>query len=289
MYVVLPEHPWWGSDRAGGRQQLRRELRLHQRQQRRVAERRRAHLAAGLSADVVIPYGHQTIDDDDIAAVVAVLRSDWLTQGPAVERVRDALVRARPAPRHAVAFVERHRRAARGALAAAGIGPGDRVATSPLSFVASANCARGTSARDAGFVDIDPETLNLDPARSAGATRSVAVHYAGLPVDLAALDARARAWSIEDAAHALGATTPDGPVGNCARSDLCMLLVPPGEDDHDRRRRRGHDELARAGSCGAALPSSRHRSSPRRGASGATTSSTSGTTTASPTSAGRSA
>jgi perosamine synthetase len=172
----------------------------------------------------VIPYGRQSIDDDDIAAVVAVLKGDWLTQGPHVEEFEAAVATATGA-RFAVAFAN-GTAALHGAAAAAGLGPGHTVATSPLSFVASANCARYVGATPV-FVDIDPATLNLDPARvPANADALVAVHYAGLPFDLAALTYRPRVI-IEDAAQALGATTPDGPVGNCARSDMSVFSFHP--------------------------------------------------------------
>ncbi|GIU85793.1 MAG: UDP-4-amino-4,6-dideoxy-N-acetyl-beta-L-altrosamine transaminase [Acidimicrobiia bacterium] len=171
----------------------------------------------------MIPYGRQSIDDDDVAAVVAVLRGDRITQGPAVERFEDAL-RAVTGARHAIAFAS-GTAALHGAMWAAGIGPGDTVATSPLSFHASASCARyvGASVR---FVDVDPDTLNLDVGAVPECDALVAVHYAGLPVDLAALARRPRVV-VEDAAHALGATTPDGPVGNCARSDMCVFSFHP--------------------------------------------------------------
>ena len=171
----------------------------------------------------MIPYGRQLLDDDDIAAVTAALRGDWLTGGPALEEFESAL-RAHTGARHAVAFAN-GTAALHGALAVAGIGPGDRVLTSPLSFVASANCARFVGAT-AGFVDIDPKTLNLDPAAVGDCDALVAVHFAGLPVDLASLTNRPRIV-VEDAAHALGAATPDGPVGNCARSDLCTFSFHP--------------------------------------------------------------
>jgi len=171
----------------------------------------------------VIPYGRQCIDEDDIAAVVATLRSDWLTCGPAVERFETAL-RAYTGATHAVAFAN-GTAALHGAMAAAGVGPGDRVLTSPLSFVASANCARFVGA-GVGFVDVDPKTLNLDPGRVGACDALVAVHYAGLPCELQSLNIRPRVI-IEDAAHALGAHTTDGPVGNCARSDLCTFSFHP--------------------------------------------------------------
>jgi len=172
----------------------------------------------------MIPYGRQTIDDDDIEAVIAVLRSDWLTQGPAIERFEQTVIAATGA-RHAIAFSS-GTAALHGACAAAGFGAGDRVATSPLSFVASANCARYMGA-DVSFVDIDPTTLNLDPtAVPDGLDGLVAVHYAGLPVDLSKLAHRPRVI-IEDAAQALGAETPDGPVGNCARSEMTCFSFHP--------------------------------------------------------------
>jgi dTDP-4-amino-4,6-dideoxygalactose transaminase len=171
----------------------------------------------------VIPYGRQSIDPSDVDAVIATLRSDWLTGGPRVEEFEDAL-RAHTGARHAVAFAN-GTAALHGALAAAEIGPGDLVLTSPLTFVASANCARFVGAA-VDFVDIDPCTLNLDPAKVGECDALVAVHYAGLPVDLTALPARPRVV-IEDAAHALGARTPDGPVGNCAHSDMCTFSFHP--------------------------------------------------------------
>ena len=172
----------------------------------------------------MIPYGRQTIDDDDIEAVVAVLRGDWLTQGPAIERFEQTVIDATGA-RHAIAY-SNGTAALHGACAAAGFGPGDHVATSPLSFVASANCARYMGA-DISFVDIDPATLNLDPAAVPdGLDGLVAVHFAGLPVDLEGLAHRPKVV-IEDAAQALGAETPDGPVGNCARSDMTCFSFHP--------------------------------------------------------------
>lgn len=172
----------------------------------------------------MIPYGRQSIDEDDIAAVVAVMRSDLLTQGPAVEEFEAALV-ATTGARHAVAFAN-GTAALHAATAVAGLGPGDVVATSPLSFAASANCARYVGA-EVRFVDIDPDTLNLDvSAVPDDIDALVAVHYAGLPIDLTKLPRRPRVV-IEDAAHAIGASTPDGPVGNCAHSDMTCFSFHP--------------------------------------------------------------
>jgi glutamate-1-semialdehyde 2,1-aminomutase len=171
----------------------------------------------------VIPYGRQSIDDDDVAAVVATLRGDWLTQGPQVEAFESALAAAVDA-HYAVAFSS-GTAALHGAAHAAGLGPGDTVATSALTFVASANCARYVGAALV-LVDIDPDTLNLDIDRVPACDALVAVHYAGLPVDLAHLARRPRVV-IEDAAHALGARTADGPVGNCAHSDMATFSFHP--------------------------------------------------------------
>lgn len=170
----------------------------------------------------MIPYGRQSIDDDDIAAVVEVLRGDWLTQGPTVEAFEQDLA-TRTGARHAVAFSS-GTAGLHASVLAAGVGPGDRVATSPLSFVASAACAVYVGAEPI-FVDID-ESLNLDLAQVPDCDALVAVHYAGLPADLSTLTNRPRVV-IEDAAHALGAMTPDGPVGSCARSDLCVFSFHP--------------------------------------------------------------
>ncbi len=172
----------------------------------------------------MIPYGRHSVDDDDIAAVVQVLKGDWLTQGPAVPAFERAIAEQVEA-NYAVAFSS-GTAALHAATSASGLGPGDVVATSPLTFVASANCSRYVGAHIT-LVDIDPKTLLLDPTDIPnGITALVAVHYAGLPLDLTRLPYRPRVV-IEDAAHALGARTPDGPVGNCARSDMAVFSFHP--------------------------------------------------------------
>lgn len=182
---------------------------------------RRASTASPLG---VIPYGRQSIGDDDIAGVVATLSGDWLTQGPRCGELEEALA-ATVHARYAVAFSS-GTAALHAAAAVSGLGPGDQAVTSPLSFVASANAARYTGAT-VTFVDINPETMNLEPERVPPSCRAlIAVHYAGLPLDLRGLRFRPRII-IEDAAHALGATTPDGPVGNCAHSDMCTFSFHP--------------------------------------------------------------
>ena len=174
----------------------------------------------------MIPYGRQSIDEEDIQAVVEVLRGDWLTQGPTVELFEQAIAEYVGA-KHAVAFSS-GTAALHGATAAADLGPGDLVVTSPLTFMASANCARYVGATPA-LVDIDPKTWNLDLSKIQSKVEAVvAVHFAGLPVDLSnpGWASRPRVV-IEDAAHALGAMTPDGPVGNCAHSDMCCFSFHP--------------------------------------------------------------
>lgn len=172
----------------------------------------------------MIPYGRQSIDETDIAAVERVLRGDWLTTGPAVEDFERAVTEYTGA-RHAVAF-NSATSALHGACHAAGLGPGDVVHTTPLTFMADANCARYVGARPA-LIDIDESTWSVDlDLVDDSVDALVAVHYAGLPIDLAALRHRPRIV-IEDASHALGALTPDGPVGNCAHSDMTVFSFHP--------------------------------------------------------------
>jgi UDP-4-amino-4,6-dideoxy-N-acetyl-beta-L-altrosamine transaminase len=172
----------------------------------------------------MIPYGRQSIDEDDIAAVAAVLRGDWLTQGPTIEAFESAIAQYTGA-KHAVAYAN-GTAALHGATAAAALGPAHLVGTSSLSFVASANCARFVGA-DVTLLDIDPATLNVDPMSIGPELDAlVAVHFAGLPMALDRLAHRPRVV-IEDAAHALGAFTPDGPVGNCAHSDMTCFSFHP--------------------------------------------------------------
>ncbi len=192
-----------------------------------MANSDRSPSAGDLGVDF-IPYGHQRVDDDDIAAVAAVLRSDWLTTGPAVEDFEDRLTGVTGA-RFAVAFCN-GTAALHAACAVAGLGPGDRVATSTLSFVASANCIRHVGAEPV-LLDVDRTTRNLDITAfnalmdDKALTGLVAVHFGGLPLDLVEIN-RPRIL-IEDAAHALGARSLSGPVGNCANSDMCCFSFHP--------------------------------------------------------------
>lgn len=174
----------------------------------------------------MIPYGRQSINQDDIDAVVKVLRGDWLTQGPTIEYFESAVAEYVGA-KHAVAFSS-GTAALHGAAWAAELGPGDVAYTSPLTFMATPNAARYVGATP-GLVDISADTWNIDLTLLPEDAHAVfPVHYAGLPVDLAQ-----PGWTkrprvvIEDAAHALGAQTPDGPVGNCAHSDMTCISFHP--------------------------------------------------------------
>ena len=186
----------------------------------------------------MIPYGRQHIDDDDIAAVLAVLRSDWLTQGPAVERFEQA-VAARCGARYAVA-VSNATAALHIACLAAGLAPGDRLWTSPNTFVASANCAVYCGAAP-DFVDIDAGTLNMSvnaleaslaAARCAGALPRIVVpvHFGGQSCDMARISALAGEYGfavIEDASHAIGGSYRGAPVGSCQFSDMTVFSFHP--------------------------------------------------------------
>jgi UDP-4-amino-4,6-dideoxy-N-acetyl-beta-L-altrosamine transaminase len=181
-----------------------------------------------------LPYAHQVIDDADIAAVTAALRSDWLTTGPRVPAFEDALCAATGA-RHAVAFSS-GTAALHGAAVAAGLGPGDTAITTPMTFVATANAVLYAGATPV-FADVTADDLLIDPARVAAAVTPstkaiIAVDYAGHPADYEALDGAIRAAGqdivlIADAAHSLGATRDGRPVGTLA--DLTVLSLHPAK------------------------------------------------------------
>jgi UDP-4-amino-4,6-dideoxy-N-acetyl-beta-L-altrosamine transaminase len=161
-----------------------------------------------------IPYGKQLVTDDDIAEVTAVLRSDFLTQGPAVPRFERHIAEYIGTD-HVVAC-SNGTSALHLAMMALQLKPGDVVVTSPITFVASANCARYAGA-DVQFVDIDPATglmdigllenlISQDTGKKIKAI--IPVHFAGQPIDLARIHALAKrhgAWVVDDACHALGA------------------------------------------------------------------------------------
>ena len=183
----------------------------------------------------LLPYARQDIDDDDVAAVTAALRSDWLTTGPRVPAFEDALAAATGA-RHAVAFSS-GTAALHGAMATLGLGPGDEVLTTPMTFAATANAVHYVGA-ESRFADVDPGSLLLDPAAVGRSltprTRALApVDYAGHPADYAALRAIADGAPngpipiVADAAHSLGATWRGRPVGTLA--DLTVLSLHPAK------------------------------------------------------------
>lgn len=185
-----------------------------------------------------IPYGRQDITPQDIEAVADVLRSDFLTQGPAVPRFERA-VAARVNAAHAVA-VNSATAALHVACLALGLGPGDLLWTVPNTFVASANCGRYCGA-DVDFVDIDAATWNMSVPRLreklAEAKRAgrlprvlVPVHFAGQPTDQEAIADLAREYGfrvIEDASHAIGASRNGEPVGSCRWSDITVFSFHP--------------------------------------------------------------
>lgn len=186
----------------------------------------------------MIPYGRQSISQADIDAVVSVLKSDFLTQGPAVPRFEQA-VAARVGASHAVA-VNSATSALHIACLALAVGPGDLVWTSPNTFVASANCARYCGA-DVDFVDIDPLSWNISvPALqeklvAAEATGRlpkvvVVVHFSGQPCDMAEIHALGQRYGfriIEDASHAVGSTYRDTVIGDCRYSDIVVFSFHP--------------------------------------------------------------
>lgn len=185
-----------------------------------------------------IPYGRQQVTEEDIAAVVATLRSDYLTQGPMVPRF-EAAVAAYCGAHHALA-VNSATSALHLACLALGLGPGDWLWTSPITFVASANCGLYCGAK-VDFVDIDPRTYNLCPqaleAKLLHAEKEgrlpkivVPVHLCGQPCDMQAIHALGQRFGfriIEDASHAIGARYRGEAVGNCRYSDITVFSFHP--------------------------------------------------------------
>ncbi|THF80776.1 UDP-4-amino-4,6-dideoxy-N-acetyl-beta-L-altrosamine transaminase [Cohnella fermenti] len=180
--------------------------------------------------ETLLPYGKQSIDEDDIQAVVSVLRSDYITQGPAIERFERKIADYVGA-KYAVAFCN-GTAALHGACYAAGIGPGDEVITTPVTFLASSNCVLYQGGTPV-FADIDPDTYNMDPdaAEKAITSRTKAI----IPVDLTGQPAEMERFSmlardrglvlIEDAAHSLGASYAGRKVG--AWADMTMFSFHP--------------------------------------------------------------
>jgi UDP-4-amino-4,6-dideoxy-N-acetyl-beta-L-altrosamine transaminase len=186
----------------------------------------------------MIPYGRQDITQADIDAVVAVLRSDFLTQGPAVPAF-EKTVASYCGAQHAVA-VNSATSALHIACLALGVGKGDVVWTTPITFVASANCALYCGA-SIDFVDIDSRTYNLSVERLAEKLSQaektgklpkvvIPVHLCGQSCDMAAIHALSQQYGfgiIEDASHAIGGKYKGNPIGNCRYSDITVFSFHP--------------------------------------------------------------
>jgi UDP-4-amino-4,6-dideoxy-N-acetyl-beta-L-altrosamine transaminase len=185
-----------------------------------------------------IPYGRQDITQSDIDAVVAVLQSDFLTQGPTVPKFESA-VALHCGATYALA-INSATSALHIACMALGLGPGDWLWTSPITFVASANCGLYCGAQ-VDFVDIDARTYNMCPqalarkleqAESEGKLPKVVVpvHLCGQPCDMEAIYALAKRYGfkiIEDASHAIGGKYKDEPIGSCRFSDITVFSFHP--------------------------------------------------------------
>jgi UDP-4-amino-4,6-dideoxy-N-acetyl-beta-L-altrosamine transaminase len=186
----------------------------------------------------MISYGRQDIRQEDIDAVIAVLKSDIITQGPVVPKFEAALAKKCGAE-HAVAM-NSATSALHVAVAALGLGQGDLMWTSPNTFVASANCGRYVGA-DVDFVDIDPDTFNmcpkalaakLDHAQASGRLPKVIipVHMCGQSSAMREIAELVRPYGIkivEDASHAVGGSYLDQPVGSCQFSDITIFSFHP--------------------------------------------------------------
>jgi UDP-4-amino-4,6-dideoxy-N-acetyl-beta-L-altrosamine transaminase len=185
-----------------------------------------------------IPYGRQDISSEDIKSVEDILKSDFLTQGQAVpefEKALNNLCKSKFSTVMSSATAALHI-----ACKALELGPGDIMWTSPISFVASANCALYCGAK-VDFVDIDPLSNNMSikaleekliHAESLNALPKVVipVHLAGLSADMAAISSLSKKYNfkiIEDASHAIGGTYNGEPIGNCIYSDICIFSFHP--------------------------------------------------------------
>ena len=186
----------------------------------------------------MIPYGRQEITQSDVDAVVAVLKSDFLTQGPMVPRFEQE-VASYCRVQHALA-VNSATSALHVACLALGLGPGDWLWTSPVTFVASANCGLYCGA-EVDFVDIDPRTYNLCPnalerklvvAAQQGRLPKIVVpvHLCGQPCDMKAIHALSERYGfkiLEDASHAIGGKYEAEPIGHCRYSDITVFSFHP--------------------------------------------------------------
>jgi UDP-4-amino-4,6-dideoxy-N-acetyl-beta-L-altrosamine transaminase len=186
----------------------------------------------------MIPYGRQSVSEQDVDAVVSVLTSDFLTQGPLLPRFEAAMADYCGVA-HAVG-VNSATSALHVACLALGVGPGDVVWTTPNTFLASANCALYCGAA-VDFVDIEPHTYNMSASRLAGKLADarktgklpkvvIPVHFSGQPCDMEEIAELAREYGfavVEDASHAVGARYKNSTVGDCAHSDITVFSFHP--------------------------------------------------------------
>ena len=190
-----------------------------------------------MSGDLVtmIPYGKHHIDDDDIKAVVDVLKNKFLTQGPMIEKFEKAICDYVGA-KYAVA-VSSGTAALHLSALASGVKPGSSIVTSPITFVSTANAAFYCGG-DVHFADIDPLNINISPNKIENIVKEnndicaiFPVHFAGLPCDMEALSDISKRYNlslVEDAAHALGASYSNGQkVGSCCYSDMTIFSFHP--------------------------------------------------------------
>jgi UDP-4-amino-4,6-dideoxy-N-acetyl-beta-L-altrosamine transaminase len=180
-----------------------------------------------------IPYGRQWIDRDDEQAVVKILKNDFITQGPAIAEFED-IIRKRTGAKYCVA-VANGTAALHIAVQALRISKGKTGITSPITFVASANCLLYNDLKPA-FADIDVKTYNIDPAKMAkkitpSTSLIIPVHFAGQSADMKEIHRIARkrgCYIVEDAAHAIGSRYEnEHPVGNCEYSDMTVFSFHP--------------------------------------------------------------
>jgi UDP-4-amino-4,6-dideoxy-N-acetyl-beta-L-altrosamine transaminase len=186
----------------------------------------------------MIPYGKQSIDQDDIDAVVDVMNSDFLTQGPVTPKFEKAISEYAQS-RHSVAVINATS-ALHIACLALGVKKGDSVWTSPISFVASANCAKYCGA-DVDFVDIDKETYNmsvvaLEEKLKVAKTKNklpkviIPVHLSGQSCEMESIAELGKCYGfkiIEDASHAIGGSYKSKKIGSCQFSDICVFSFHP--------------------------------------------------------------
>ena len=185
-----------------------------------------------MSRNKYIPYGHQWINNDDIKEMIKVLKSEWITQGPKVKEFEEELCKYTGA-KYAV-VVSSGTAALHIACLAAGIKKGDEVITSPITFVASANCVLYCGGKPV-FADVQEDTVNIDPEeikkKITKRTKAIIpVHFAGHPCDLEEIHSLAKKYNlivIEDACHALGAEYKGSKIGSCKYSDMTVFSFHP--------------------------------------------------------------